>query len=240
MENAELKTAIESLLFITDRPLPVAQLGKLVGEKDQARLKTLIEELRQDYEGRGAGMQVLEIAEGFQMASRPAQAAFIRKLYADRMTMKLSTAALETLSIVAYKQPITRAEIEQIRGVEVIAALETLLEKRLLKVVGRKETVGRPLLYGTTSDFLRHFGLKSLSELPPVESFKVAEAAPASPDTSPAGWESAEEPAAVPVAEMAAAPAPEEMPAAASSADTASGATGEEAPAPEEPEPTQA
>jgi segregation and condensation protein B len=95
----------------------------------------------------------------------------VRKLFAERMTMRLSTAAHETLSIVAYKQPITRAEIEEIRGVEVIAALETLLEKRLVRVVGRKESVGRPLMYGTTPDFLRHFGLKNLEDLPPLENF---------------------------------------------------------------------
>lgn len=189
METAELKTTLETLLFITDRPLPLAQLAKICGEKDQAKVNAAIQEIRQDYEARASGIQVLEIAEGFQMSTKPAQAPFVRKLYADKMTMRLSSAALETLSIVAYKQPITRAEIEQIRGVEVIAALETLLERRLLKVVGRKETVGRPLLYGTTPDFLRHFGLKNLSELPPVDSFTPAQEP--HPDLSEAAWEEA-------------------------------------------------
>jgi segregation and condensation protein B len=94
------------------------------------------------------------------------------------MTMRLSTAALETLSIIAYKQPLTRAEIEEIRGVEVIAALETLLEKGLVRVVGRKETVGRPLLYGTTPEFLRQFGLRSISDLPPLDAFQPPPAPP--------------------------------------------------------------
>ncbi len=126
------------------------------------------------------------------MATRPELAPYVRKLFADRATMRLSTAAQETLSIISYKQLLTRAEIEEIRGVEVIAALETLLEKRLLKVVGRKETVGRPLMYGTTSEFLRHFGLRSLEDLPPFERFEPAEdvsslsAAPADAAAAPA------------------------------------------------------
>ena len=125
---------------------------------------------------------------------------YLRKLFADRATMRLSTAAQETLSIVAYKQPLTRAEIEEIRGVEVIAALETLLEKRLLKVVGRKETVGRPLMYGTPLDFLRHFGLRSLEDLPPIDSFTPADQVP--PTAAPADAGAAPVPE-VPAAEFA-------------------------------------
>lgn len=125
----------------------------------------------------------MAVAEGWQMATRPDLAPYVRKLFADRATMRLSVAAQETLSIVAYRQPLTRAEIEEIRGVEVIAALETLLEKRLLKVVGRKETVGRPLLYGTTPEFLRHYGLRSLEDMPPIDSFAPADAA--APSTPP-------------------------------------------------------
>ena len=217
MEPAELKTTVETLLFITDHPLPLAMLCKIVGEKEPTRVTAAIDELRREYEARGSGIQVLEIAEGFQMATLRTQAAFVRKLYADRMTMRLSTAALETLSIVAYKQPLTRAEIEQIRGVEVIAALETLLERRLIKVVGRKESVGRPLLYGTTADFLRHFGLKSIAEMPPVDSFRLPEAPAQTPDLSQAAWtEAGAEPSgSVAVAEAPAAPeaAPAEPPA---------------------------
>ncbi len=156
--DEELSKALEGLLFITDRPLSIEQLGKIVGVKDPARVGALVEQLRQKLEEKGSPVVLLEVAEGFQMATRPAYAPYVRKLFADKMTMRLSTAAHETLSIVAYKQPLTRAEIEEIRGVEVIAALETLLEKRLIKVVGRKESVGRPLMYGTTAEFLRHFG----------------------------------------------------------------------------------
>lgn len=151
-----------------------------MGVKDQERIAGFVEELRRDLEARDAGYRLMAVAEGWQMATRPELAPFVRKLFADRATMRLSVAAQETLSIVAYRQPLTRAEIEEIRGVEVIAALETLLEKRLLKVVGRKESVGRPLLYGTTPEFLRHYGLRSLEDMPPIDSFAPADAAPAS------------------------------------------------------------
>ncbi|OGR82675.1 MAG: SMC-Scp complex subunit ScpB [Elusimicrobia bacterium RIFCSPHIGHO2_02_FULL_57_9] len=166
--NEELKKVLETLLFITDRPLSLEHLNKVTGAKDAARIAALIAEIRQELEGKGLPVVLMEVAEGFQMATSPAYAPFVRQLFCDRMTMKLSTAALETLSIIAYKQPLTRAEIEDVRGVEVIAALETLLEKRLIKVVGRRETVGRPLMYGTTMDFMRHFGLKSLEDMPPL------------------------------------------------------------------------
>ena len=177
MENEELKRILETLLFITDHPLSAETLGKIAGVKDQARVGALVTELRGELDQRASALQILEVADGFQMATRASYAPIVRKLFAERMTMKLSTAAHETLSIVAYKQPLTRAEIEEIRGVEVIAALETLLERRLIKVVGRKETVGRPLMYGTTMEFMRHFGLKSLEDLPPIENFAAEDPA---------------------------------------------------------------
>ncbi|HVE13260.1 MAG TPA: SMC-Scp complex subunit ScpB [Elusimicrobiota bacterium] len=177
LDDAELQHAIESLLFITDQPLGLSRLCAVLGIKDSSRIEDIVRKVRAEYEARGGGLQLLEIAEGFQLATRPDFAPFVRKLYSERMTMRLSTAALETLAIVAYKQPLTRAEIEEIRGVEVIAAIETLLEKRLIKVVGRKETVGRPLLYGTTPEFLRQFGLRSAADLPPIDSFTPAEPA---------------------------------------------------------------
>lgn len=196
METPELKQAVEALLFITDHPLPVPRLCQILGEKGQARVAAAIEEVRREHEARGAGMRLVEIAEGWQFATRAEHAPLLRKLFAERMTLRLSTAALETLAIIAYKQPITRAEIEEVRGVEVIAALETLLDRRLVRVVGRKESVGRPLLYGTTPEFLRHFGLKGLAELPSLESFQAqlqAQEGAAAP--VPAGAEGSAEPA---------------------------------------------
>ena len=176
--EARYRQALEGLLFITDRALSLEQLTKLLGLRDKNRVARMIEAIRSELDSRDSAIQLLEVADGFQMATRSSQAHYVRKLYTDRMTMRLSTAAHETLAIIAYKQPLTRAEIEQIRGVEVIAALETLLEKRLIRVVGRKETVGRPLMYGTTPDFLRHFGLRSLDDLPPIESFGEAAETP--------------------------------------------------------------
>lgn len=179
MDDAELKKAVETLLFITDHPLGLAKIGETVGERDHDRIAGAVKVLREEHEGRAAAVQILEIAGGFQMATRSDYQKFVRNLYKEKMTMRLSTAALETISIIAYKQPITRAEIEEVRGVEVIAALETLLEKGLIRVTGRKESVGRPLLYGTTPDFLRQFGLRGVKDLPPIESFTPPEAAEA-------------------------------------------------------------
>src|SRR5581483_9629196 len=176
METIELRKAVETLLFIADSPVPLTKLWQIVGVTDADRVSTVVNEIKREYDEQQRAIQVVEIAEGFQMATRVEGAPFVRKLYSEKMTMRLSTAALETLSIVAYRQPITRAEIEEVRGVEVIAALESLLDKRLCKVVGRKETVGRPLLYGTTPEFLRHFGLRSIEDLPPLDTFKPTEA----------------------------------------------------------------
>jgi len=171
----ELKKAIETLLFITDAPISIAKICQAVGVKDKDPVEETVAALQREYEDRETAMQILEVADGFQMATRSKFAGYVRNLYKDKMTMRLSTAALETLAIIAYKQPITRAEIEAIRGVEVIASLETLLEKALVKVVGRKDSVGRPLLYGTSAEFLRHFGLRNVDDLPPFEDFAIPE-----------------------------------------------------------------
>jgi len=175
-DPALLRRALEGLLFITDRPLSAGELCKLVNVRDQDRIVAAVEELRRELEDRNLGYRLIAVAEGWQMATRPELAPYMRKLFSDRATMRLSTAAQETLSIISYKQPLTRAEVEEIRGVEVIAALETLLEKRLIKVVGRLETVGRPLKYGTTLEFLRHFGLSRLEDLPPLDGFAPVDA----------------------------------------------------------------
>lgn len=212
LDRETLKKAVESLLFITDQPLSVEKLAKVTGEKDPDSVRVVLLELQTEYENRRSPVQILEIAEGYQMATRPEQAAWVRRLYQDRLTFRLSNAGLETLSIVAYRQPLTRAEIEDIRGVEVIAALETLLEKRLIRVVGRKEAIGRPLLYGTTPEFLRHFGLKSLEQLPELDSLVPAEPAPPSAPAEQSGEEAppAAEASVEPEAESEAEPAASE------------------------------
>ncbi|MBI5883502.1 MAG: SMC-Scp complex subunit ScpB [Elusimicrobia bacterium] len=190
MEDAELKAALEALLFITDRPLSVKELCSLAQVKDAPRVEALVGEIRRQLEERSSAVQVMEVAQGFQMATRARFAPFVRRLFTERMTLKFSTASLETLAIIAYKQPITRAEIEDVRGVEVIAALETLMERGLVHVVGRKETVGRPLEYGTTPDFMRRFGLRDISELPSLESFASKTPAAISPQGPAVGSDS--------------------------------------------------
>ena len=173
MEDTELKKALETLLFIADHPLSVEGLAQLCEVKNQERVKALLDELKAVYDGEERALQIMQVAGGWQMSTRPAYSLWVRKLYHNKMTVRLTQAALETLCIVAYKQPLTRAEIEAIRGVEVIGPLDTLTERRLITVVGRRETTGRPILYGTTTEFLRQFGLNTLSDLPKLESFVI-------------------------------------------------------------------
>ena len=175
MELIDAKKIIEALLFITEQPISLKMLdGLFDAQIPKEEIETLLQTLSQEYRERGSAIEVREMAGGWQLSTRPEFGPWIRKLFKDRLTYRLSASAMETLSIVAYKQPITRAEIEEIRGVEVTAVLDTLVERKLLRIAGRKETVGRPLLYGTTPDFLRSFGLKNLEDLPSIESFLPA------------------------------------------------------------------
>jgi segregation and condensation protein B len=183
MEKEKLKPLLESLLFLTNRPLTVLELSDIIGET-QENIQNVIEEMKTDLVNRGSALQIMQVAEGIQFATQQGYGFWVKKLFKDQTTFRLSQSALETLSIVAYKQPITRAEIEEIRGVEVIGVLETLIERKLVRVTGRKETVGRPLLYGTTQDFLRHFNLWKISDLPSLEDLaKEAERAIATNET---------------------------------------------------------
>jgi segregation and condensation protein B len=171
MEPNDIKKILEALLFITEQPIPLKTLESLFDPPvPREQLLGLLTSLSAEYQERGSALEVREIAGGWQFSSRPEFAPYIRQLFKDRLTYRLSTSAMETLSIVAYKQPITRSEIEEIRGVEVTAVLDTLVERKLIRIAGRKETVGRPLLYATTPDFLRAFGLKRLEDLPSIES----------------------------------------------------------------------
>lgn len=175
MEKEQAKKIIETLLYMTDHPLSTHEISSVLELKsyDAETVAELLKEIETDYDQKGSPLRVLEVAGGFQMATRPEMATWIRRLYKERLTVRLSPSSLETLSIIAYKQPITRGEVEQIRGVEASGVMETLLERRLVKVVGRKETIGRPLLYGTTPEFLRQFGLKHLSQLPDLATLTV-------------------------------------------------------------------
>jgi len=171
LETEDLKKIIETLLFITDRPVKPGRIADVVETADARRVREIIRELQEEYASQGRAVQIVELGGGFQMSTKPEYGRWVRKLYNEKMTTKLSNAALETLAIVAYKQPITRAEMEAIRGVDVAGPLERLLERALVRVVGKKDTVGRPMVYGTTDEFLRMFGLNKISELPDLQVF---------------------------------------------------------------------
>jgi segregation and condensation protein B len=166
LEIADIKSVLEALLFTSDKPVSLAQMAKVLEGVERKTLHQLLDELRADCERENRGFRLVEIAEGWQLATRPEHAAFIRKLTGSKAAGRLTRPSLETMAIIAYKQPITKAEVEGIRGVNSDGVMHSLLERRLIRTVGRKDVVGRPLLYGTTRDFLMTFGLKDLGELP--------------------------------------------------------------------------
>lgn len=172
MDRNFLKGIIETLIFITDKPLSKQKILEIIDDPDISieLIDELINELTTHYLQNSA-IEIRNVAEGYQMATKPIYAEYVRRLYRDRTLLRLSPAAVETLAIIAYRQPITKAEIEETRGVDCTGVIETLLERKLIKIVGRKEVIGRPLLYGTTNEFLKYFGLNSLSDLPPIEQF---------------------------------------------------------------------
>ena len=170
--HAELKPAIEAILYVAEEPLPAKQMAKILGGVEEKDVVAAIEELVREYDERESGFEIREIAGGWRISTRAQYHDFIRKYLKTRPSARLSLPALETLAVVAYKQPITIPEILEIRGVSSTSAIKTLLEKRLLVTKGRKETVGRPMMYGTSKDFLIQFGLKDLTELPSIEDFE--------------------------------------------------------------------
>ncbi len=167
----DYKRIIENLLFITDRPLSAAKISQVAEVNNIQLTRDIIGQLQQEYADTARAIQIVELGGGFQMATKPEYGRWVRKLFNEKMTAKLSPAALETLAIIAYKQPVTRAEIEAIRGVDIVAPLEKIMERGLVKIVGKKDTPGRPLVYGTTEEFLRLFGLNKISELPEIKTF---------------------------------------------------------------------
>ena len=172
LDVQELKSIIEAMLFVSQEPLSLDRLATLLSEVPKAELDGALRSLQQDYNQPGRGLHLVEIAGGFRMVTRQDCAPWVKRLEKVKPAPKLSRSALETLAIVAYKQPVVRAEIEHIRGVEASGVLRTLLERKLVRMVGRKEMPGRPIMYGTTKLFLEHFGLGDLSDLPPLREFK--------------------------------------------------------------------
>jgi segregation and condensation protein B len=167
----EIISIVEALIFVADEPLTVKILAEVLAE-DKETIESAIEELKNEYERRMSGLQIREIAGGWQISTRTEFHEEIRRFLKTRPSAKLSLAALETLAVIAYKQPATIPEILEIRGVQSASAIKTLLDKRLIVAKGRKETVGKPMQYGTSKDFLIQFGLKDLSELPNIEDFE--------------------------------------------------------------------
>jgi segregation and condensation protein B len=189
-----LESVLESLLFASDRPLPVADLKRLVGERAGAKVGAALEALRARRDQEGSGIQVVEVAGGWHLRTRTDNVAWVSRLVAGK-PQRLTRAMLETLSIVAYRQPITRPEIDDVRGVDCGPVLKTLLDRGMVRMIGKKEEAGRPILYGTTPEFLRIFSLRDLGELPTLREFhelgaadmaKVDAEAPVAGDTAAA------------------------------------------------------
>lgn len=168
---AEVMSIAEAIIFVSDEPITSKAIGEIIGE-DKQTVQAAVEELQTEYEERSGGLQIREIAGGWQLATKTEYHEEVRKFLKTRPSAKLSLAALETLSVIAYKQPVTVPEILEIRGVQSASAIKTLLEKRLIVTKGHKETVGRPMQYGTSKDFLIQFGLNDLSDLPSIEDFE--------------------------------------------------------------------
>lgn len=163
--DADLKSALECVLLVSGGPVTPEQVAETLAVPPETA-REVLEDLRRSYEGRGLQIQML--AGGYQLCTRPEYSSYVQRFLHLEQLEPLSQAALETLAIIAYRQPVTRAEIEAVRGVRVEHVLDRLLERHLIREIGRRPTVGRPILYGTTEGFLRHFGLRDLQSLPPL------------------------------------------------------------------------
>ena len=168
---AEVRAVLEALVFASPQPLTPREIEKVLGGVPRRDWQAALEEIRADYARDGRGLQLVEVAGGFQITTRPEYNDWVRELLDPKAPTRLSVQALETLAVIAYKQPVTLPEIIDLRGVKSGGVIKTLLEKRLIRITGRKEVVGRPMLYGTTKEFLLHFGLKDVGDLPRIEEF---------------------------------------------------------------------
>jgi segregation and condensation protein B len=174
-QEDNLMAVIEALLFAYEKPLTLDQIRKVLDNLDPAQIRRTVEKLMAEYESGNRGMRIIEVAGGYAMISAPHFASFLRKLFkGPQSAEKLSGPSMETLAIIAYKQPISRLEIESLRKVNVDGVVATLLEKNLIRVTGRKDAPGRPKVYGTSREFLEYFGLKSLEDLPRLEQFPLS------------------------------------------------------------------
>ena len=171
MQRDELKSIIENVLLAADQPVQIGELEKIfLNEADKQHLQSILEELKEEYQSRN--LQILEVADGYQLCTRHEFNDWIRKFLKLDRSSRLSQPSLDTLSIIAYKQPLTRQEVDEIRGVDSSGVIKTLLEKKVIGPAGRKKVPGRPIMYRTTQKFLEYFGLKDLSDLPTLEDLK--------------------------------------------------------------------
>lgn len=173
MAPDQVKAIVEALIFASPEPLTLKMLTKLLADEPKEDVAAAVDALRERYE-HGGGLHLVEVAGGYQITTRPELHEWVRRLFHERTTQKLSVQSLETLAVIAYKQPITAAEIGEIRGVNTSGVLSTLMERHLIKIVGRKNVVGRPFMYGTTKEFLIRFGLRDVNDLPKVEDMAQA------------------------------------------------------------------
>lgn len=176
--NLSLNAIVEGLIFVSDSPVSLDRLTELLPEYDRAAVRIALQELRDDYEQRGAGVHLVEVAGGWQLRTVPELMPYLSRMVKGKPA-RFSQSALETLAIVAYRQPITRQEVEYLRGVDTGAVLKTLLDKKLVKILGKKDIPGRPIIYGTTREFLEVFNLKDLKGLPTLREISALDEAPA-------------------------------------------------------------
>lgn len=168
----ELKAILEAVLFVSPEPVPVARLMSILGTVSKAEVVQALGILTHDLDQDGRGIQLVQVAGGYRLVTKQEYGPWLKRMDKAKAAQKLSRSALESLAIIAYKQPLVRSEIEEIRGVETSGVLRTLCERNLVRIVGRKDVPGRPIMYGTTKFFLEHFGLQDLSQLPPLREFK--------------------------------------------------------------------
>jgi segregation and condensation protein B len=172
IDARELKGILEAVLFVSPEPMPVARLMSILGTVSRTEVVQALGLLTHDLDQDGRGIQLVQIAGGYRLVTKQEYGPWLKRMDKAKAAQKLSRSALESLAIIAYKQPLVRAEIEEIRGVETSGVLRTLCERKLVRIVGRKDVPGRPIMYGTTKFFLEHFGLQDLSQLPPLREFK--------------------------------------------------------------------
>jgi segregation and condensation protein B len=172
IDARELKAILEAVLFVSPEPVPVARLMSILGTVSKAEVVQALGILTHDLDQDGRGIQLVQIAGGYRLVTKQEYGPWLKRMDKAKAAQKLSRSALESLAIIAYKQPLVRSEIEEIRGVETSGVLRTLCERKLVRIVGRKDVPGRPIMYGTTKFFLEHFGLHDLSQLPPLREFK--------------------------------------------------------------------